>query len=180
LKVLTTPPVLSFVGSSGSGKTTVMEKLIPCLVRRGIKVGTIKHDVHGFEMDRPGKDSWRLKKAGAAVSVVSSPDKIGMVRDVEYDHHPSELADLFHGVNIIVAEGYKRARIQKIEVFRSEIGKEPVCRDDSDLLAIVCDSPLDLDVPRFQADDLEGLARFIIDSLKLLPKVQEGRHEIVQ
>ncbi|UCF95758.1 MAG: molybdopterin-guanine dinucleotide biosynthesis protein B, partial [Desulfobacterales bacterium] len=75
------PPIVSTVGYSGSGKTTLLEKLIAELKQRGFRVGTIKHDVHGFEMDRPGKDSWRHKQAGASVTVISSPYQIGMVKD---------------------------------------------------------------------------------------------------
>ncbi|MBW2556910.1 MAG: molybdopterin-guanine dinucleotide biosynthesis protein B, partial [Deltaproteobacteria bacterium] len=80
-----TPPVVSVVGNSGAGKTTFLEKMIPEMVGRGLKVGTIKHDVHGrFEMDKPGKDSWRHKHAGASTTVISSPYRIGIVMDVKY------------------------------------------------------------------------------------------------
>ena len=84
-----TPPIVSIVGNSGSGKTTFLEKLIPEMIRRGFKVGTIKHDVHGFEMDKPGKDSWRHKRAGAHTTMISSPYQIGMVMDVDEDHNPN-------------------------------------------------------------------------------------------
>ena len=87
-----TPPIVSVVGYSGSGKTTFIVKLVPELTRRGIRVGTIKHDVHGFEMDREGKDSYRHKKAGARISVISSPQKVGMVRDVDRERTVAELA----------------------------------------------------------------------------------------
>src|SRR4030042_6379079 len=88
------PAILSIVGKSEAGKTTLIEKLLPCLVRRGIKVGTIKHDVHGFTMDKEGKDSYRHKQAGAHTTVISSPNKIGMVRDADHDHAIKEMGDL--------------------------------------------------------------------------------------
>ncbi|HUU81381.1 MAG TPA: molybdopterin-guanine dinucleotide biosynthesis protein B, partial [Acidobacteriota bacterium] len=91
MKTVKNLPIVLFVGSSGSGKTTLLEKLIPELTRRGLRVGTIKHDVHGFEMDQPGKDSWRHKHAGALASIISSPHQIGEVMDVDHDHSLDEL-----------------------------------------------------------------------------------------
>ena len=91
-------PIILFAGTSGSGKTTVREKVITEFPRRGYKIGTIKHHKHGFEMDHPGKDSWRHKKAGASRAVISSPQKVGMVMDVDHDHDPSELAAFFSGM----------------------------------------------------------------------------------
>lgn len=168
MKMLTDPPVVSLVGSSGSGKTTFLEKLIPCLVAKGFAVGTIKHDTHGFDMDVPGKDSWRLKKAGARVSLVASPFQIGMVRDTDYDRRPDELAEFFPDVDIIIAEGYKRARINKIEVFRREISERPVCGNDEYLMAMVSDSAPDTEVPCFGLDEAEAVADFIVSSLNLI------------
>ena len=95
MKAVTEPPIVSIVGPSGVGKTTLLERLIPELTGRGYRVGTIKHDVHGFEIDQPGKDSWRHKHAGAQVTVISSPNQIGMVMDVDHDHHLEELKRLF-------------------------------------------------------------------------------------
>ena len=97
----TIPPVVSIVGYSGSGKTTLIEKLISALKQRGLRVGTIKHDVHGFEMDRPGKDSWRHKQAGASATIITSPRQIGMVMDADHDHHPMELLPLMAGMDIV-------------------------------------------------------------------------------
>jgi molybdopterin-guanine dinucleotide biosynthesis protein B len=169
MKGLKNPPLVSIIGSSGVGKTTLLEKLIPELVRRGQKVGTIKHDVHGFEMDRPGKDSWRHKRAGASITVISSPNQVGMVMDVDHDHHPEELKKLFQSADIILTEGYKRQGKLKIEVFRPEVHNEPVCRNDKRLLALVSSVPLDLGVPRFSMDDVTGLADFLIRHFHLLP-----------
>ena len=170
VKGLSDLPIVSVVGFSGSGKTTFMEKLIPQLTVRNIRVGTLKHDVHGFEMDKPGKDSWRHKHAGAVVSVISSPSQIGMVKDVEYDHDPDELKWLFKGAQIILAEGYKTQNRPKLEVFRPEIREEPFCAGDDDLIAIISDVSVDLGVPRFSLDDAEGVAEFLISHFQLLPE----------
>ena len=163
-------PIISFVGSSGSGKTTLLEKLIPELTRLGFKVGTIKHDVHGFEMDKPGKDSWRHKQAGAAVSMISSPVQIAMVMDVDHDHHPDELSSLLSGVDIILTEGYKRKGRAKVEIFRPNgRGEKPLCMNDEYLIALVTDTHIDLGVPRFSLNDIKGLADFLISHLGLTP-----------
>jgi molybdopterin-guanine dinucleotide biosynthesis protein B len=170
VKNQTEPPIISFVGASGSGKTTLLEKLIPELTRQGFKVGTIKHDVHGFEIDKPGKDSWRHKQAGAAVSMISSPFQIGMVMDVDHDHHPDELTSLLSGVDIILTEGYKQKGRAKVEVFRPDgRGEEPLCMNDACLIALVTDTQLDLGVPRFSLNDIMGLADFLIIHLGLTP-----------
>lgn len=157
-------PIISIVGASGAGKTTLIEKLLPEIKRLGLKVGTIKHDVHGFEMDKPGKDSWRHKQAGAAVSIISSPFQIGMVMDVDHDHSPEELSKFFPNVDIILTEGYKRKGSSKVEVFRPDgHDREPLCRDDRHLIALVSDIPINLGVPRFTLDDIKGLADFLIN-----------------
>ena len=97
-------PIVSFVGRSGAGKTTLIERLIPELRAMGVGVGTVKHDVHGFEIDYPGKDSWRHKQAGSSVTLISSPHRIGMVMDVDHDYTLDDLAPFFSGVDIILAK----------------------------------------------------------------------------
>ncbi len=163
-------PIVSIVGASGVGKTTLIEKLIPEFLRRGFRVGTIKHDIHGFEMDKPGKDSWRHKKAGADISIISSPYRIGMVKDVDHDYLPDELSELMPGVDLILTEGYKKEGKTKLEVFRPEIQKEPLCKDDGHLIAIISDTPVNLDVPRFSADDITGLADFLTLRFNLMQR----------
>ena len=151
--------IIAIVGFSGAGKTTLVEKLIPALGRRGFRTGTIKHHFHDVEMDKPGKDSWRHKQAGAEVSILSTPGRIGMVSNVDHDHDPQELGHLFTGVDIILAEGYKRSDHLKIEVFRDGIGGDDLlCRQDEGLLAVVTDEPIEIDVPVFSVKDTEGLA----------------------
>lgn len=157
------PMVICVVGFSGSGKTTATVGLVAEFTRRGLRVATIKHDVHGFEMDRPGKDSWRHKRAGAAAAIVTSPSKIGMVMDADHDHHPLELLPLLPPMDIVVAEGFKRADLPKIEVYRSANGKKSACQGDRNLIAVVSDDPLNWGVPRFPMNGFEGLADFVSD-----------------
>jgi molybdopterin-guanine dinucleotide biosynthesis protein B len=167
IKSHNTAPVVCIVGFSGAGKTTVTVGLVAALKQRGLRVGTIKHDVHGFEMDRPGKDSWRHKQAGASATIISSPAQIGMVMDVDHDHHPLELVPLLGEMDIVLVEGFKRTDLPKIEIFRPENEKPPACRDDRNLLAVVSDAKLGWSVPRYAANDCEGLAEFIVAHFRL-------------
>ena len=156
------PPIVCFVGRSNAGKTTVIEKLLPVLIRLGIKSGSIKHDVHGFDIDKPGKDSWRHKQAGAQRTIISSPAKLALVRDTDHDFTLDELAIFFEGLDLIIAEGYKRESKPKIEVFRPEADESPLFNGDENLIALVSDIKTGLDVPAFGLKDTDGLARFII------------------
>ena len=168
-------PIISVVGHSGAGKTTLLEKLIPELIRRGLKVGTLKHHAHGFEMDRPGKDSWRHKQAGAVVSIISSPYQIGMVMDVDHDYQPVELARFFPSVDIILAEGYKSGNCPKLEVYRPEVTREaPLYIDNRRIVALISDTPVESDISRFVTNDINGLADFLITRFNLeMPDRQE-------
>ncbi len=158
------PPVVSFVGHSGSGKTTFVEKLIRVLTRSGVRLAVIKHDVHGFQMDRPGKDSYRHKQAGAVATMVSSPKQIGMVMDADYDHTPDELVPMLTFADLIITEGYKRGPYPKVEVFRPEAtgDRHPLCHGDSRLIALISDAPLEETVPVFGAGDIERVADFLM------------------
>ena len=165
-------PMVSFVGHSGSGKTTIIEKVIPLLTRDGIRIAIIKHDVHGFEMDKPGKDTWRHKKAGAVGTIISSSTKIGMVLDADHDHTPLELSRLLGPVDLIIVEGYKKGTQAKIEVFRPHAtgDKIPLCVDDPSLIAIVSDESLDTDRPVIGTRDIDSVAAFLRNHFTLNPK----------
>ena len=155
-------PIISIVGKSDSGKTTLIEKLLPELVRRGYRVATVKHDVHGFEVDREGKDSWRHKKAGAHTVILSSPQKLALIRDVEKDFTLEELrAKFIQDVDLILSEGYKKDVQPKIEVFRKEKHKELLCTRQDNLVAIASDKTFQVGVPCFGLDDMRGLGDFI-------------------
>ena len=169
----TVPPVVSVVARSGTGKTTLLEKLIAEFCRRGYRVGALKHDAHHFEIDRPGKDSWRLTQAGAATTVITSPQKTAMVK-----HHADRieppltdtLARYFGDVDLVLTEGFKASSLPKVEVHRQSLGASLLCRGerrDPTLLAVASDAPLVLDVPVFHIDDAGALCDFLIE--RLLP-----------
>lgn len=155
-------PVVSVVGKSDSGKTTLMVRLISILTGRGYRVGSVKHHIHDFDIDVPGKDSWRHAQAGAAVTLVSSPDKLGMVRRMDHEATLDELLELACGVDILLTEGYRRAGDVRIEVCRRERSTEMIC-EPGELLALATDNTdLDLgDLPVFGLDDADGIADLI-------------------
>lgn len=167
-----TPPVVCFVGASKAGKTTLLEELIPELRGRGLKVGSIKH-VHEFQMDIKGKDSWRHKQAGASMTVIASPSRVGIVADVDHEWNPSELASLFTDYDIVLAEGFKREGINKVEVLGPGERSTLLPKEDPNVLAVVGDDTPDIGVPWFSREDVDKLADFLIDRLPLAPSVAE-------
>lgn len=155
------PPIISFVGKSDSGKTTFLEKLLPELKKRGYKAGVVKHDVHGFDIDHPGKDSHRLKSAGAYATIISSPFKIAMVKDVEQDTALVNIAaDYLADCDIALTEGYKRESVCRIEVSYSANTKEILC-GEGECIAFVADWTPETTAPVFGLDDAAGVADFI-------------------
>jgi molybdopterin-guanine dinucleotide biosynthesis protein B len=167
-------PIISIVGKSDSGKTTLIEKLVPELVRRGYRIATVKHDIHGFEVDREGKDSWRHKQAGAHTVVISSPNKVALIRDVEKDLPLEEVREkLIQDVDLILSEGYKKDVQPKIEIFRKEMHQELLCRKEDHLVAVVSNRSFDIGIPCFDLDDMKGLSDFIEKDFLKLKKENE-------
>ena len=159
-------PIISIVGKSNSGKTSLMEKLIPEFIKRGYRVATIKHNIHGFDIDHEGKDSWRHKKAGASTTVIACPDRIALMEDIDRDQTLDEIRDKYiKGADIILAEGYKGNPFPKIEVFRSELKRELLCGKEDNLLAVASDIKLDTGVPCYDINDAKGLADLIENHL---------------
>ncbi len=153
-------PVISVVGKSGVGKTTLLEKLIAELKRRGYRVATIKHDIHGFEIDRPGKDTWRHAQAGSNHVVIASPNRIAHIQRLDRELTLPEIVATIHDADIILTEGYKRGPAPKIEVSRTERSRELLCSPE-ELVAIATDQPYDLNVPQFDLNDAVGLVDLI-------------------
>ena len=160
-------PVVSFVGNSGVGKTTFLEKLIRVLKARGYRVAAVKHDAHRFEIDYPGKDSWRLTQAGSDVTIISSRDKLALIERPETERSLGDLIQMVSGrVDIVVTEGYRGAAAMKIEVSRKAHSHVLTARLD-DLIAIVTDERFDYQVPQFELEDAPGVADFLEQRFEL-------------
>lgn len=159
-----TVPVVSVVGKGDSGKTTFLEKLIRELTARGVRVATVKHHVHDYDIDTPGKDSWRHARAGAVATMVSSPEKFALIREVRIEPTLPEIAQIAaqSGCDILLTEGYKREGVNRIEVSRVARSDELICAP-GEMLALVTDnSALACDgVPRFDLDDAPGVASLV-------------------
>lgn len=152
--------IIGFVGSSESGKTTLIEKLVPQLKRRGYRVATVKHAGHGFDMDREGKDTWRYKQSGADAVVVSAPGEMVISRQGVPDRLQAVLSHL-DDIDIVLVEGFKKEPIPKIEVFRSAVADAPLCLSDPLLMAIVTDDFTDSHLPKIASNDLDRLIHLI-------------------
>ncbi|MBU2008360.1 MAG: molybdopterin-guanine dinucleotide biosynthesis protein B [Chloroflexi bacterium] len=154
------PPIVSIVGKSGAGKTTLLEALIPALARRGYRVAVIKHSAQGFDMDREGKDSDRLQKAGANPVALASSNQFALLRQMEKETDLEGLLRLLgDGFDLILTEGFREARATKIEVHRRETGELHCSAEE--LWAVVTDEPLPLPVLQFRWEETEKLADLI-------------------
>lgn len=154
-------PVITIIGKSGSGKTTLLEKLIKELTARGYRLATIKHHSHSdFEIDVPGKDSWRFAQAGSQHVVISAPDKIASYSWIDRELSLDELTQGIQDVDLILVEGYKNANKPTIEVIRSEVYKQSIS-DPRQCLAIVSDLLLDTRPPLFNLNDFKGITDLI-------------------
>ncbi len=155
------PKIITIVGKSNSGKTTLLEKLIALLTDKGYKIGSVKHAHDGFEMDKEGKDSFRHKKAGAGATLVISENKIALVKD-DTTNSIEKMQSYLSDMDIILAEGFKKQKLPKIEVFRTQsVHKEPLSMKDENLIAFVTDSEYKPDVPIFGLEDITLIAEFI-------------------
>lgn len=159
------PPIISIVSKKSSGKTTLLEKLIPELGARGYRVGTVKHDTHGFDIDHEGKDTWRHKQCGASTVAISSPWKLSLIKDVDEEVSLDNIvATYFTDMDLVLTEGYKRAGKPQVEVFRSTAHKQPLHTKggSNSLIAVMSDVPVDLGAPNFNINDISALADFIV------------------
>ncbi|AFM01759.1 MULTISPECIES: molybdopterin-guanine dinucleotide biosynthesis protein B [Desulfitobacterium] len=154
-------PVVSIVGQrSNSGKTTLLVKLLKEAKNRGWRVAAVKHDVHGFEMDKPGKDTWRFAQAGADVVAISSPEKMAILEKVQEEQTLAQVLERINNVDLIFTEGYKHGNQPRIEVFRSEVHQELLSKPEQ-LIAIASDVQFELGVPCFDLDDARGICDFL-------------------
>jgi molybdopterin-guanine dinucleotide biosynthesis protein B len=156
--------IIGLAGWSGSGKTTLITKVIPVLVGRGLKVATIKHAHHEFDIDKPGKDSWLHREAGASEVLVTSSRRWALVHELRGEPEPplAELVTKLNPADLVIVEGFKRHAHPKLEIYRAVIGKPLIHPQDDCVIAIASDSPLpDAPLPVLMLDDIEAIANVL-------------------
>jgi molybdopterin-guanine dinucleotide biosynthesis adapter protein len=161
------PYLIAIVGHSGAGKTTLIERLLPMLNAREIRVATIKHSHHEIALDAAGKDSWRHRQAGARASMLLTPSGMQLVADTIDCDEPEQLAQrYFSDMDLVLAEGFSRASCNKIEVLRTACSAVARCAMEDGLIAMVTDvGNSNMRLPNFALDDIRGIAQFIADSM---------------
>ena len=165
--------IVCIVGRSNTGKTTLVTRLVPELKRRGYRVGTVKHDRRGSEIDHEGKDSYLHFHSGADATVLASPKRVALVKRLDEGWGPEEVAEQLLGdMDLVLVEGFKGSRFPKIEVFRSDAHDTLVCTDADHRVAVVTDVDLGVSVPQFAPDDVAGVVDLIE---RMLMTKDEGR-----
>ncbi len=154
--------MIAIAGRADTGKTTLIEKLVPELKKRGYRVGTVKHATHGLAYDPEGKDSRRHMDAGADTVIVDAPEKLILFKSVplesDVDRALAGLQPYFHDMDIVLAEGYKRSRLPKIEVYRDTGHGGPVCIDDDMLFAIVSETNFPHEIAQYHPEAINQIA----------------------
>jgi len=174
------PIILEVIGYSGAGKTTLIEKLIPALHKRGIRLAVIKHTSHHHEFDQPGKDSHRLRNAGAEAVLVSSPKMVAMFREVENEWPIKRLVrHLPRNLDLVIAEGFRNSEYPCIEVYRRGVSPDLKCRNDQNLLAVVGDDPGALAAPRFHRDAVRPITEFLLKNLFVKPSLHKKEEKVI-
>jgi len=164
--------LFGIAGWSGSGKTTLLARLIPALVARGVRVSTIKHAHHAFDLDTPGKDSHTHRMAGATEVLVGSASRYALIHELRGAPEPTleELASRLAPVDLVLVEGFKRSGHHKLEVWRATVGKPPLWPDDPAVVAVASDGPVaGCPLPVLALDDIETIASFVMDQARLRP-----------
>ena len=158
-----------FAGWSGSGKTTLIEQLIPRFTQRGLKLSLIKHAHHTFDVDQPGKDSWRHRQAGAQEILVTSSRRWVLMHELRGAHEPSfeEQVKRISPCDLLLVEGFKHAPIPKLEVWRAEPGEPLLHPNDPHIVAVASDTKVDTRLPVLDLNDDAAIARFVLGHLKL-------------
>lgn len=161
--------VIGIAGFSGSGKTTLIERLVPVLVQAGLRVSLIKHAHHEFDVDQPGKDSYRHRHAGCAEVLVSSGKRWALMHELRGAPEPTleEQLKRFGPCDLVIVEGYKNEPIPKIEVHRREWAAPLLFKDNPHVVAVATDEPLDTALPQLPLEDAAAVARFVVEHLGL-------------
>jgi len=156
--------LIGLAGWSGAGKTTLMVKLIPALIRRGISVSTLKHAHHRFDVDKPGKDSYEHRQAGAQQVLVASGARWALMTELRTAREPTlrDLLGKLDPVDLVIVEGYKRDPHPKIEVRREANGKPWMHPEMPGIVAVAADAPPPYDLPRVSLDDVDGVAALVV------------------
>jgi len=160
---------IGFAGWSGSGKTTLIEKLIPLLTKRGLRVSLIKHAHHTFDVDQPGKDSYRHRHAGASEVLVTSSRRWVLMHELRGEQEPKFEDQLRHlsPCDLLIVEGFKYAPIPKLEVWRAETGEPLIHPNDPHIVAVVSDQKVETRLPVLDLNDADAVAAFVLSHLKL-------------
>jgi molybdopterin-guanine dinucleotide biosynthesis protein B len=161
--------IFGFAGWSGSGKTTLIEQLIPRFVSRGLRVSLIKHAHHTFDVDQPGKDSYRHRQAGAAEILVTSSRRWVLMHELRGTHEPSfeEQVKRISPCDLLLVEGFKHAPIPKLEVWRAATGEPLLHPNDRHIVAVASDQKIETKLPLLDLNDIEGICQFILRKLEL-------------
>jgi molybdopterin-guanine dinucleotide biosynthesis protein B len=171
---MTQPRVLGIAGWSGSGKTTLIVRLIPRLVARGLRIATLKHAHHAFDVDQPGKDSYEHRHAGASEVIISSARRWAQMHELgaETELNLAQLLSRVSPCDLILVEGFKTGRHAKLEVFRAATGTSPLYPDDPHIVAIASDRPLpDAKIPVIDLDDVEAIGNAVVACAEALDAV---------
>ena len=169
--------IFGLAGWSGSGKTTLMVGLLPALIRHGLSVSTMKHAHHEFDVDKPGKDSYEHRKAGATGVMISSSKRFALMHELRGAPEPSveELVKQMAPVDLLLIEGFKEHAHDKLEVYRPSVGKPMLCLDDRRVVAAATDVPVaNLPVPRLDLNDVEGIAQFVLRHCGFVKQKRHG------
>jgi molybdopterin-guanine dinucleotide biosynthesis protein B len=156
--------IIGLAGWSGAGKTTLVTRVIPVLLRRGLKVATVKHAHHEFDIDRPGKDSWLHREAGASEVAIVSNRRWALMHELRDEPEPPlmEILARLSPVDLVIVEGFKRHSFPKLEVYRAGAGKPLLYPDDDCVVAIATDAPLpQAPLPVLMLDDVESIANVL-------------------
>jgi molybdopterin-guanine dinucleotide biosynthesis protein B len=164
--------IFGFAGWSGSGKTTLIEKLIPLFVARGLKVSLIKHAHHTFDVDQPGKDSYRHRHAGCQEVLVSSSRRWALVHELRGAAEPgfAELIERVSPCDLLLVEGFKREKVPKLEIYRESVGEALLHPQDPSIIAVASDKPLETKLPQFDVNDAPAIAAFVLEHVGLAGK----------
>jgi molybdopterin-guanine dinucleotide biosynthesis protein B len=161
--------IFGFAGWSGSGKTTLIEQLIPRFVQRGRRVSLIKHAHHTFDVDQPGKDSYRHRQAGAAEILVTSSRRWVLMHELRGAHEPSfeDQVKRISPCDLLLVEGFKHAPIPKLEVWRKETGEPLLHPNDPHIVAVASDARIETKLPLLNLNDVDEICNFILKKLEL-------------